>query len=108
MMRRRRTAKIGVGVSLLAAMTLGPATERAHAQRRDTFVPAGKDVEQAVRLMLTETPSVDRPGRAVYRVDGPGSIARILTATDLQEPNGIQVSPDAKTLYVVESSQAKK
>jgi gluconolactonase len=49
----------------------------------------------------------DRPARAVYRVDAPGKVTRILGAADLQEPNGIQVSPDDKTLYVVESSQAK-
>jgi gluconolactonase len=49
----------------------------------------------------------DRTGRAVYRVDAPGKVARILGEADLQEPNGLQVSPDDKTLYVVESHQAK-
>ncbi len=49
----------------------------------------------------------DRTGRAVYRVDGPGKVARVLGEADLQEPNGLQVSPDDRTLYVVESHQAK-
>ena len=49
----------------------------------------------------------DRTARAVYRVDGPGKVARILGEADLQEPNGLQVSPDDRTLYVVESHQAK-
>jgi gluconolactonase len=196
-------------VMLFVAIASWPASRNALAQRGDPIVPAGKDVEQAVRLVMTETPSVDhdgnvyfefgffirgiprklmkitpegvtsifrdnyvggatmwdsenrliilgsqvnghpgitredlktgkvevlaegyqgtpfqapndftmdlkeriyftdRPGRAVYRVDGPGTVARILTEADLQEPNGIQVSPDQKHLYVVESSQAK-
>ncbi len=41
----------------------------------------------------------DRRARAVYRVDAPGTVARILSEADLQEPNGIQVSPDDRTLY---------
>ena len=36
----------------------------------------------------------DLAGAAVYRIDAPGKIARILAAPDLQRPNGIQVSPD--------------
>jgi gluconolactonase len=49
----------------------------------------------------------DRRGIAVYRVDAPGKIARILAAPDIEEPNGIGVSPDSKTLYVIETNQAK-
>lgn len=49
----------------------------------------------------------DRPGRAVYRIDGPGKVARVLSEADLQEPNGLGIAPDDKTLYVVETSQAK-
>jgi gluconolactonase len=48
----------------------------------------------------------DLPGGAVYRLDGPGTITRILAAPDVQRPNGIQISPDDKTLYLVEANQA--
>ena len=44
---------------------------------------------------------------AVYRVDGPGKIERILSGPPLEDVNGIQVSPDDKTLYVVETHQVK-
>ena len=46
----------------------------------------------------------DPAGRAVYRIDAPGQIERILDADDLERPNGIQVSPDDTTLYVVEAN----
>jgi len=49
----------------------------------------------------------DSDGGAVYRIDGPQTIARILAAPEIQRPNGIQISPDDKTLYLVEANGAK-
>jgi gluconolactonase len=42
---------------------------------------------------------------AVYRIDPDGKVARVLTQKDLDRPNGIAVTPDAKTLYVIDSHQ---
>src|SRR6188474_130127 len=49
----------------------------------------------------------DSTGAAVYRIDAPGKVARILTAPDIQRPNGIHISPDDRTLYLVEANGAK-
>ena len=46
----------------------------------------------------------DPRASAVYRVDGPGQIERILGPDDIQRPNGIQISPDDSVLYLVESN----
>ena len=43
--------------------------------------------------------AVDQPAMAVYRIDPNGSIHRIIT--DAGKPNGVAISPDQKTLYVV-------
>ena len=48
----------------------------------------------------------DMAGAAVYRIHAPGKVERILAAPDIQRPNGIQISPDDKTLYLVEANQA--
>lgn len=49
----------------------------------------------------------DAPGRAVYRIDAPGRIERILDANDdIERPNGIQISPDDGTLYLVDANSA--
>ncbi|MGH9385787.1 MAG: SMP-30/gluconolactonase/LRE family protein [Vicinamibacterales bacterium] len=48
----------------------------------------------------------DLNGAAVYRIDAPRKLTRILAAPDVQRPNGIQVSPDDRTLYLVEANQA--
>ena len=48
----------------------------------------------------------DLSGVAVYRIDAPGKVTRILAAPDIQRPNGIQVSPDDRKLYLVEANGA--
>jgi gluconolactonase len=40
---------------------------------------------------------------AVYRIDPDGKVTRVLTQKDVDRPNGIAVTPDAKTLYVIDS-----
>ena len=52
------------------------------------------------RLYFTEL-----NGAAVYRIDAPGKLERILAAPDIRSPNGLQVSPDDRKLYLVESNQ---
>src|SRR5262245_27753167 len=39
----------------------------------------------------------------VYRVDPAGKVTRMLTQKEIDRPNGIAVSPDNKTLYVIDS-----
>ena len=46
----------------------------------------------------------DRRGRLSDR--RPGQLARILAAPDIQRPNGIQISPDDKQLYLIEANGA--
>jgi gluconolactonase len=43
--------------------------------------------------------AIDQPVMAVYRIDPDGTIERIVT--DAGKPNGVCVSPEQKTLYVV-------
>jgi len=49
----------------------------------------------------------DMAGMSVYRIDAPGKITRILTSPDIQRPNGIQIAPDDKTLYLIEANPAQ-
>lgn len=63
--------------------------------------PNDLTVDSAGRIYFTEL-----TGAAVYRIDAPGKLTRILAAPDVQFPNGIQVSPDDKMLYLIESNQS--
>ena len=57
----------------------------------------------------------DRPGanvtpeqtgvHGVYRIDPDGTVARVLTEPEVVRPNGIVISPDDLTLYVIETEQ---
>lgn len=40
---------------------------------------------------------------SVYRIDANGKVTRLITQPEIQRPNGVAVSPDEKTLYVVDS-----
>lgn len=40
---------------------------------------------------------------SVYRIDTDGRVTRILSQPEIQRPNGIALSPDERTLYVVDS-----
>jgi len=63
--------------------------------------PNDVTIDSKGRLYFTEL-----NGAAVYRIDAPGKVARILAAPDVQRPNGIQISPDDRTLYLVEANGA--
>jgi gluconolactonase len=49
----------------------------------------------------------DLPGGAVYRIDVDGKLTRLLAAPEVQRPNGISITPDDKTLYLVEANGAQ-
>jgi gluconolactonase len=64
--------------------------------------PNDVTIDSQGRLYFT-----DLAGGAVYRLDAPGKVARILGTPDIQRPNGIQISPDDSTLYLIEANQTQ-
>jgi gluconolactonase len=60
------------------------------------------------RLYFTDrpraNPTPEQTGvHGVYRIDTDGSVHRILTDPDIEKPNGIVISPDDTTLYLIEA-----
>ena len=64
--------------------------------------PNDVTIDSKGRLYFT-----DLTGGAVYRLDAPGKIVRILSTPEIQRPNGIQISPDDSTLYLIEANGAQ-
>ena len=69
--------------------------------------PNDIDVDARGRLYFTDPRYGDRSGmemdkEAVYRIDPDGKITRVID--DLERPNGIAVSPDQQSLYVVDNN----
>jgi gluconolactonase len=48
---------------------------------------------------------IGTPG--VYRIDPDGKITRLLTAPETEWPNGLVISPDDRTLYLVEANKVE-
>jgi len=63
--------------------------------------PNDVTIDSKGRLYFT-----DLSGVAVYRIDAPGKVTRILAAPDIQRPNGIQIAPDDSKLYLIEANGA--
>lgn len=62
--------------------------------------PNDVTIDEEGRLYFT-----DLPGGAVYRIDPDRRLTRLLCAPAIQRPNGIVISPDDRTLYLVEANQ---
>src|SRR5262245_48245063 len=68
-------------------------------QGKPFVAPNDVTIDSKGRLYFT-----DLAGVAVYRIDAPGKVTRILAAPDIQRPNGIQVAPDDSRLYLIEAN----
>jgi len=59
------------------------------------------------RLYFSSRPSADAPARgyinAVYRLDPDGTLHQVLKEPEVQMPNGIVISPDNQTLFLIEA-----
>ncbi len=72
--------------------------------------PNDLTIDGSGRIYFTDRPEPEHGDEytgvnGVYRIDPDGSIARILTEPEVVRPNGIVVSPDDTTLYVIETQQ---
>lgn len=72
--------------------------------------PNDLTIDRQGRIYFTDRPgpvvTPEQTGvHGVYRIDPDGSIARILTEPEVERPNGLVVSPDDRTLYVIETAQ---
>jgi gluconolactonase len=85
-------------------------TERYEEKRYNS--PNDVCVDGQGRIWFTDPRYGDREGmemdvEGVYRIDPNGQVTRVLGQPDVQKPNGIAVAPDDKTLYIVDSNDAK-
>jgi gluconolactonase len=58
------------------------------------------------RIYFTDPSTADKS--AVYRVDPDGKVTKILSSPAIERPNGLMISPDDRTLYLVEANGADR
>ncbi|MYN64885.1 MAG: SMP-30/gluconolactonase/LRE family protein, partial [Acidobacteria bacterium] len=81
-----------------------------HFEGKQLHQPNDLTIDGQGRVYFTDRPgpvvTAEQTGvHGVYRIDPDGSIARILTEPDIERPNGIVISPDDRTLYLIETAQ---
>ena len=81
-----------------------------HFEGKQLHQPNDLTIDGQGRVYFTDRPgpvvTTEQTGvHGVYRIDPDGSIARILTEPDIERPNGIVISPDDRTLYLIETAQ---
>jgi gluconolactonase len=47
--------------------------------------------------------TLEMDAEAIYRIDPDGTVTRVLAQPEIERPNGLAITPDARTLYVVDS-----
>lgn len=60
------------------------------------------------RIYFSDKPAINTGQGGVYRIDVDGRASRILAPPAIEVPNGLVISPDEKTFYLVEANTAEK
>jgi gluconolactonase len=47
--------------------------------------------------------ALELDAEAVYRIDADGAVSRVLSQPQIERPNGLAITPDARTLYIIDS-----
>ena len=81
-----------------------------HFEGQQLHQPNDLTIDGQGRIYFTDRPGANVTPQqtgvhGVYRIDPDGAIARILTEPEVERPNGLVVSPDDATLYVIETAQ---
>ena len=58
-------------------------------------------------LYALDRSTMEHKDEAVYRIDPDGTVKRVITQPQIGRPNGLAVTPDGKTLYVVDSDYSR-
>ncbi|HXG10868.1 MAG TPA: SMP-30/gluconolactonase/LRE family protein [Gemmataceae bacterium] len=83
-------------------------TERYEGKRYNS--PNDVCVDTKGRIWFTDprysddTSDLEMNVHGVYRIDPDGRVSRVLDQTQVEKPNGIAITPDDKTLYVIDSN----
>ena len=100
--RRRRQARI-----TRTNLQTGHVETLAESYRGEGFrAPNDVTLDGRGRIYFTDAGPLGQIDAAVYRMNADGSnLTRILASPAIERPNGLIISPDDKTLYVVESNR---
>jgi gluconolactonase len=83
-------------------------TERYEVKRynspNDVVVDAAGRIWFTDPLYAPDRSIMEHEHEAVYRIDPDGKVTRVVTQPDIGRPNGLAITPDGKTLYLIDSN----
>ena len=102
---RRRITRTDMGTGAVEVMA-----DRFEGKRYNS--PNDLVIDNAGRIIFTDPRYGDRSDlemavEGVYRIELDGTVVRLLGQPDVQKPNGVTISPDNRTLYLVDSNGAQ-
>jgi gluconolactonase len=103
---RRRIVRTDLKTGVVEVLT-----ERYEGKRYNS--PNDVVVDPASRIWFTDplyAPDrsiMEHDHEAVYRIDTDGKVTRVITQPAIGRPNGLAITPDGKTLYVIDSNYIK-
>jgi gluconolactonase len=99
---RRRIVRTDVRTNHVEVLT-----ERYHGKRYNS--PNDVVVDTNGRIWFTDPfygddrSALEMDAEAVYRIDADGKVVRVLSQLQIERPNGLAITPDARVLYIIDS-----
>lgn len=99
---RRRIVRTDLGTGQIEVLT-----ERYEGRRYNS--PNDVVVDREQRIWFTDPyygddrTILEMQAEAVYRIEPGGTVHRMLSQPEIERPNGLAITPDARTLYVIDS-----
>jgi gluconolactonase len=100
---RRRIVRTDIKTSRVEVLT-----ERYDGKRYNS--PNDVVVDAKGRIWFTDPyygddrTSLEMDVEAVYRIDADSTVVRVLSQPEIERPNGLAITPDARTLYIIDSN----
>jgi gluconolactonase len=100
---RRRIVRTDLATGQVEVLTDRYEGKRYHSPNDVVVDPQGR-IWFTDPLYAPDRSVMEHEHEAVYRIDLDGTVHRVITQPAIGRPNGVAVTPDGKTLYVVDSN----
>lgn len=100
---RRRVVRTDLKTSQVEVLTERYEGKRYNSPNDVVVDPAGR-IWFTDPLYAPDRSIMEHTHEAVYRIDAGGQVTRVITQPAIGRPNGLAVTPDGKTLYVIDSN----
>lgn len=100
---RRRVVRTDMKTGNIEVLTEHFEGKRYNSPNDAVVDPAGR-IWFTDPLYAPDRSIMEHEHEAVYRIDTDGKVARVITQPAIGRPNGLAITPDGKTLYVIDSN----